>query len=125
MDRDLASCLACDAAVPATATACPDCSYDVACHERWRLLLGAAGMAMSLSLVLAPVGLPLLWRARHHQLAARGTVSRRDDSALGDHLRRVLRHHLGLTPSSEVRGDFFRGASGVAGEATDVSHGPR
>jgi len=94
MDRDLAPCLACRAAVPAAATTCPECGYDVASHHPWRLALGTVGMALTLSLVLAPVGIPLLWRARSHHRAAAGTVTRRDDVAVTAHLATVLRQQL-------------------------------
>lgn len=108
-------CLECRAMVPATATTCPDCGYAVDSHDRWRLLLGASGMVLSLSVVFAPVGLPLLWRAHRHQLAAAGSVTRRGDPGLREHLVGVLRHSLGW--SGRHGADDPGAGSGATGES--------
>lgn len=97
MDRTPAPCLSCGTAVPDDATACPECGYAVDSHDRWRFLMGGLGTLMSLSLVFAPVGLPLLWRAHRHRLAAEGTVTRRPELGVRDHLEAVLRQHFDCT----------------------------
>lgn len=81
--------------VPATATTCPDCEYTVDSHDRWRLLLGVSGTVLSLSVVLAPLGLPMVWRAHRHRLAAAGSVTRRGETGLREQLAAVLRQSLG------------------------------
>lgn len=122
MARPLAPCLECGAAVPEAASTCPACGYDVASHDRPRLLLGSLGMALSLTLVLAPVGLPLVWRAHRHRLAADGTVTERVAPAVREQLARVLRSHLGLSRAPAATGEFLRGGSP---DAPTVLHGPR
>ncbi len=77
MQSELAPCLGCDTTVSWEARACPSCGYDVTTHDRHRLLLGAIGTALALSVVLSPVGLALVHRARYHRLAADGTVTHR------------------------------------------------
>lgn len=101
MDRPLAPCRDCDAAVPAEATTCPDCGYAVADHDRRRLALGATGTALTLSLVLAPVGLPLLWFANRHRMAAAGTVTAPAGTPSIDHVGELLRRWLSLEPGRE------------------------
>ena len=123
MDRDLAPCLECGADVPETAAACPACGYDVARHDRPRLLFGGIGMALSLTLVLAPLGLPLLWRAHRHRLAADGTVTSRASTSVREEFAATLRSHLDVTPPSAPSGDFLRGRGSPEGRT--VSHWPR
>lgn len=101
MDRPLAPCRDCGEAVPADATTCPACGYAVADHDRARLALGAAGTALTLSLVLAPLGLPLLVAARRHRLAADGTVTAPASAAPLDHGWTVLRRWLSLDADRE------------------------
>lgn len=125
MDRELAPCLDCGASVPVEATTCPNCDYDVGDHDRQRLLLGGLGMALSLSVVLAPVGLPLLWRARQERLAADGSVTRRRRPDPVVELVRVLRGHLGLDRADAVARERHRGAGGATHDALDVSHESR
>lgn len=105
----MAPCLECGADVPESVATCPACGYTVARHDRPRLLLGTIGMALSLTVVLAPVGLPILWQARRHQLAADGNVTGRESAALRQQLARVIRSHLGLGRPAAPAGDFFRG----------------
>lgn len=127
MDSERASCLDCGAAVPAAATTCPECGYDVQRHERARLWLGAAGMVLTLSLVLAPIGLPLLWRAHHHRAAAAGTVGRRADPGVREHLEGVMRRHLGYRylGTRDSGGELVRSPSAAGHDSMDVAHGPR
>lgn len=101
MDPELAPCRACGATVPPDATTCPACDYAVDDHHRPRLLLGAVGTALTLTVALAPVGLPLLWAAHRHRLAAAGTVTTTASPALGAHVGDVLRRHLRLEPERE------------------------
>lgn len=81
--------------VPAAATTCPDCGYTIDWHDRWRILLGGVGTLMTLTVVFAPFGMPLVWRAHRHQRAADGTVTSRDYRAIRAHVASVLRQHLG------------------------------
>lgn len=98
MDPELAPCLGCAEAVPNEATRCPRCGYDLARHDRSRRRLGALGTVLCLSVVLAPVGAPLLWLAYRHRLAAGGTVTTRPEPSLGAQLRTVIGYHLGFKP---------------------------
>lgn len=99
MPLELAPCLACDAEVPVEATLCSECGYDVTEHDRSRLVLGGLGMALSLTGVLAVVGVPLLVRAHLHGVAARGSITRREAADLPGHLARVLRRQLEFDPA--------------------------
>lgn len=123
MARETAPCLDCGAEAPVEATTCPHCGYDVARHDRRRLLLGGLGTALSLSVVLAPVGLPLLWLARRERVAAEGSVTRRTTADPTEHLRGVLRRHVGLDRGRPPEDDGRRG--GAPAGSLDVSHEPR
>ncbi len=123
MDRELAPCRDCRAPVPAESTTCPSCGYDVDRHERWRLLLGLAGTLLTVSLAFAPVGLPVLWRAHRHQLAAAGTVTEPRTVSLRDRLSTVLSEHVGLGPAGPSRPAARR--SRAAAETGDVLYEPR
>ena len=83
-------------------TSCPECGYDLAVHDRRRLVYGALGTAMALSGLFAPLGLPLLWRANRHRRLAGGDVTAADDTPLGEHLRGVLGEHLSLGSPGEA-----------------------
>lgn len=89
-------CRACGAAVETQALACPECGYDVARSDRLRKVYGFAGMALTLSVVLAPVGLPLLWLGYRHREIAHGTVTSTGSVPLPLHAATVLRQHAGL-----------------------------
>lgn len=111
MNNGLASCQDCDTEVPATARTCPSCGYDVTDHDRWRFLWGVPGTLLTLSLVLAPIGLPMIMKARQHRLAAEGTVTAPRSSS--------WRHAVGLGRDQPQRpwppwmaaGEFTRGGS--------------
>lgn len=120
MDRRLAPCRRCGTAVPDDATACPACSYAVASHDRHRLALGATGTALTLSLLFAPIGLPLLWAAYRHRLAAAGTVTTPAGPAPFEHVGEVLRTQLSLNGG---RGPGFGGSGGRPGGHTDRAGG--
>lgn len=120
MDRDQPSCRVCGTAVARGTRRCPACEYDVGRHDRERRVLGGAGMALTLSGILAPVGLPLLWRAHLHRRAADGTVARRDDTPLGEHLRAVLEGFLTFERGRDPPADFYRGARRPVPEPGDV-----
>lgn len=121
MHRDPVPCLECDAPVPRRSRVCPACDYDVDRHDRRRLWLGAVGTAMTLSIVLAPIGLPVLWAAHRHRLAAAGSVGQRAEVPIGEHLRSVIWGFLTIerrsTPAADLRrAEARRGAVGVDGE---------
>lgn len=96
MHRDQAPCLACATAVPAEAQSCLTCGYTLDDHDQRRLWLGGLGMVLTLTVVFAPLGLPLLWRAHQHRLAAAGSVTQRADPTLSQHLRTVAQGFLSL-----------------------------
>lgn len=123
MDRDRAPCRDCRAIVPAAATTCPSCGYEVARHERWRLLLGTVGTLLTVSLAFAPVGLPALWRAHRHQLAAAGTVTEPRRVSIRDRLTTVLSKHVGLGHASPPRREAGRCLAPV--DNADVFYEPR
>ena len=108
-------CRRCDAPASASATACPDCGYDVDDHDRPRVLLGFLGTALTLSVVGAPLGVPMLWRAYRHRRLARGTVTDPSPTPLGALVGSVLRQHLELTGPVPHGASFARG-----GERPDV-----
>ena len=109
MHRDPVPCLACDAPVPPRTRVCPDCDYDVSRHDRRRRLLGVVGTALALSVVLAPLGIPLLWLAHRHRLAAEGTVSQRADVPVAEHLASVMRGFVSLERRPMSPAAFRRG----------------
>lgn len=96
MALDLAPCLACEAKVPVGATLCAECGYDVADHDRSRLLLGGLGMALCLSGVLVLVGLPLVVRAHLHGVAAEGSITSREAHDMTAHVLSVLQRQFAL-----------------------------
>lgn len=127
MHRDLVPCLACDAEVRRGTRVCPACDYDVGRHDRRRPWLGALGTALTLSVVLAPLGLPLLWLAHQHRLAAAGSVARRADVPLGEHLVIVLRGFLSVERRPIPPSDFYRGGGNRAAghpRSIGVKRGP-
>ena len=116
----MAPCRACGEDVPADATTCPACDYAVATHDRVRLTLGALGTALTLTVVFAPVGVPLLWAAYRHHLAADGSVTAPATPDLGPHLVAALRGHLSVEPVRDRYDDFYRG--GAPRDAGDRPH---
>lgn len=83
MDRGLTPCLACSTGVARDARSCPVCGTDLDGRDWRRLWLGGLGMALTLSVVFAPVGLALLWHARQRSPATetgwvRGAGGRHD-----------------------------------------------
>ena len=73
-------------------------------------MLGGLGTALVLSVVLAPIGLSLVHRARRHRLAAEGTVTRRADGVT-PHPLETLRAFLSLDHGPGQEGEFRRGAA--------------
>ena len=107
---------------PTTTPACPDCGEPMArdgrcrgCdgapgrHNRWRLFYGGVGTVLTLSVVFAPVGIPMLLAADHHRRQASGG---RDAPGLLAHARAVIRSHVDL--SAPTRRDFTRGGARYA-----------
>lgn len=124
MARELAPCLDCGDAVPVEATSCPRCGYAVGDHDRRRLLYGGVGMALCLSGVLAPVGLPLLWQARRERFAATATVTRRQQSRLATDLRDILHQWLDLERPRRPTERTGGRTDGVTGGSLDVVNDP-
>lgn len=110
MDEPYEPCRSCGEVIPTTSRSCPACGYDVARHNRLRLVLGGVGMVLTLSIVLAPIGIPMLLAADRHRGLAAGTATRDDAKPLSAHLRAVLRHQLSLTPPTERNREFTRGS---------------
>lgn len=105
-------CRACAEAVPTDAKTCPECGYDVSRHDRIRLVRGLLGTALTLTVVLAPIGIPLLWSAYRHRQLAEGTVTSPAPTAFRTHVGTVSRHQLRLSSAPvSPRGDFTRGGS--------------
>jgi hypothetical protein len=84
-------------------------------HDRRRRLFGVTGTALAITVVLAPVGMPLLWLAHRHRLAAEGTVARRADVELTGHLASVLRGFASVERRPMPPSDFYRGGGNRAG----------
>lgn len=111
MTDSLAPCRRCGEEVLPGALVCPGCGYDVDEHNQWRLYLGVAGTVLTLTVVLSPLGLALLWIANHHRRLAEGTVASRPPKPLPDHLMAVLGHHLTLKEAPHPSGEFTRSSS--------------
>lgn len=90
------ACTACGDAVPTGKTVCPECGYDVRQHDRTRLVLGIVGTALTLSVVLAPLGLSMLWVAYRSRLRREGTVTGPAGTSLSEVSATVWSQHLGL-----------------------------
>lgn len=112
MNKTLAPCRNCGEEILAGTYECPHCELSTADHNRRRLYLGAAGIVLTLSIVLAPLGLPMLWLAHRHRQLAEVTVTERPRTRLIPHLRRVLHRQLDLDYSFQPRAEFTRGSSG-------------
>lgn len=111
MTDALAPCRRCGEEVLPGASVCPGCGYDIDQHNRWRLYLGAVGTVLTLTVVLAPLGLPLLWWAHRHRRLAEGTVATGPARPLLGHLGAVIRHHLDLKEMPHPAGEFTRSPS--------------
>lgn len=120
MHRDKAPCLACATAVPSGARSCPTCGYSLDTHEHRRLWLGGLGTALTLTGVFAPLGLPLLWRAHQHRLAAAGSVTQRAEPTLGQHLRTVALGFLSLDRTRDGSTGLQRASSRSGRQAPEV-----
>lgn len=70
------ACRNCGHDVSITARRCRSCGYDAdpTRNERARFLSGVLGIALTLSVVGAPIGALLLWKAYNHHCAATGRV---------------------------------------------------
>lgn len=111
MPETLSPCRKCGMSVLPTSTTCPECGYEVTAHDRWRFIWGIPGIILTLTIVLAPLGLPMLWKAYEHRLAAEGTVTRKRST--GNILKGVLDidHAAEEWPPWEAPGEFTRGGS--------------
>lgn len=118
MDEPYEPCRSCGEVIPTTSRSCPVCSYDLARHNRLRLVLGGVGTVLTLTIVLAPIGIPLLLAAERHRRLAVGTATSDDAKPIGAHLRAVLHQQLSLTRTIERNGEFTR-ASGDSGRTFD------
>jgi hypothetical protein len=69
-------CRNCGHHVAATATVCRYCGFDADTrrNERVRFVWGVLGLLATLTVVGAPVGLLLLWKAARHHRAMTGSV---------------------------------------------------
>lgn len=105
-------CRDCHAAVPTDATVCPSCGYGVGRHDHLRFAFGLVGTVLTLSVVFAPIGLPMLWGAHRQRRYAEGSVTTPAQTTLADQLARVGRQLLGLPVGLEPTGEFTRGGSG-------------
>lgn len=111
MVDSMSPCRSCGVEIPTASTECPACGYDSASHNRRRLYLGALGTGLTLTVVLAPIGIPiLLAAARQREFAERG-VTQQEQKSLWSHVQAVLRHHISLEPLIEPNHEFTRGGS--------------
>lgn len=86
----------------------PDVSDETWRHNRMRFWFGAVGTILTLTIVLAPLGLPLLWAAHRHRAAAEwGSEA---SKPLGKHLYAVLRYQFSLEDIDGPVGEFTRGS---------------
>lgn len=110
MNEETSPCRNCGTPVPPTSTTCLECGYDVEAHNRWRIIWGIPGTLLTISIILAPLGLPMLWKAYRHRLAAEGTVTapRSTTSIISDILSV---DHNEPWPPWEAQGEFTRGGS--------------
>lgn len=105
------TCRKCGVTVLEGTVTCPQCEYDVTTHNRHRFWLGLTGTVLTLTIVLSPIGLPLLWMAHQHRQRAEGTVATTPQIPLNEHLAAVMRHHVKLTSPSVPDRDFTRSGS--------------
>lgn len=111
MDPNALTCRECDSQVTPTARVCPSCGYDVSSHELWKRVWGFPGTMLTLSIVFTPLGLPMLWKAYRHRLAAEGTVTApRSTPGI---LKSIIGTGLAADPWPpwEAQGEFTRGGS--------------
>lgn len=111
MNDTLAPCRNCGDEILAGSYECPSCGHSTETHNRRRLYFGAAGTALTLTIVLAPLGLPLLWLAHRHRQLAEVTVTQQPQTRMIPYLGRVFRRQLELDFTFEPQGDFVRGSS--------------
>lgn len=107
-DELFGHCRRCAGVVFASAKHCSHCDFDVDDHNRQRLVYGGVGMLLTLTGVLAPLGLPLLWYGRHHREQAARGVTDADVAGLPTFLKRLLESHLSLALTPTERGEFTR-----------------
>lgn len=103
-------CRRCSESVPVGTTTGPECGYDVAEHNRPRLPCGSIGVVLSLSVILSPVGLPLLWLAHGHLRRAQGDVTTGASISIYEHVIRSSD-----TISNSIRSRFGKRNSLEAG----------
>lgn len=107
MTEPLASCRSCGELVFAGATNCSACGYDIGRHNQLRLAFGIVGMLLTMTVVLSPIGLPMLGMAHRHRRLASGSVTTYSKTPLSTHLTSVLRYHLDLERAKPP--EFTRG----------------
>lgn len=87
----------------------PDVSEETWRHNRLRFWFGAVGTLLTLTIVFAPIGLPLLWSAHRHRAAAEWDPNA--SKPVMNHLRAVLRYQFSLDDIDGPIGEFTRGSS--------------
>lgn len=112
MVDSMAPCRSCGTEVPTASTECPACGYEVSAHNRRRLYLGAVGTVLTMTVILAPIGVPVLLAATRHREIAEWGVTQPDGSSRWAHLRAVLRHQFSLKQKIDPRKEFTRGGAG-------------
>lgn len=104
-------CRRCAGVVFASAKHCSHCGFDVTDHNRQRLVYGAAGMLLTLTVALAPLGLPLLWYAHYHRVQAERGVVESEPDGVPRFLRRLAARQLSLGDGRGRLADFTRGGA--------------
>lgn len=70
----MATCRKCNGDVSPDASRCKHCGYDTSSHSKWRWVWGIPGLILTMSIIGAPIGLPMLWNAYKHRKAYEGGV---------------------------------------------------
>lgn len=106
-DSEIGPCRRCGHTVERFTTCCRACGYetDPKWNETMTFVLGVYGAFLLGTVVLAPVGLVLLWKARlHHRALTRGLVESEDPPSLRDRAAAVLE----VRPAPQAEGEDVR-----------------
>ena len=70
-----AVCRRCQEAVAEGADRCPHCNYDTNGHSRSRWVWGIPGFILTMSVIGAPIGIPMLYKAYKHRKRYEGDIT--------------------------------------------------
>lgn len=112
MNDSTDTCRACGEETLAGTSECPTCGHSTSRHNELRYYFGVIGTLLSLTIVLAPLGLPLVGLAYRHRQLAEGTVTEPPRTGFFTHVRRVINHQMNLEYSIEQPAEFTRSNAG-------------